>query len=500
MNGYRHKLGRRQLLTLGAAGVAAASAASLIGRDRTARGESSPKVVAPEDRKLLFVFCAYGGASIIDSFLPVAESEVGSPELAATLNVFPDDLVAQPAGSNIRYVKLLDDYSFYSTPPEMASLVTRHGSDMVVVPHNVSSVNHTIGQQRSLNGAGIHRGRTIMEAMALRYGGGLPLPSCNMAIDGYARHGADPSIPQEARHEMIAAPRLFASGTHGYRGLSGVPAEAGILAARKVRSELDERSLFARTFQRSPKLARYLRSREETALSLEQAEMIDKLLLLDPSELDDKYGVKPSELVTSLLDRFPHLGEDDTQAQVVLGFLMAYYGMSTSVTLGHKPDPVLLSDGSIVGTPIAFDFSHNLHRIVQSIMWGRTANLLDQLIDLLKTYDYLGDPALGKMWDRSLIYVATEFGRDKIRSSGASQWGTSHHMNNGALLISPLLKGNAVYGGVDPTTALTYGFDPQTGEADKNRTLYESDIYSLIAHALDIEFPERVDFPAVVRA
>jgi hypothetical protein len=501
---HHHKLDRRHLLRVGAAAAASVGVASFIGSDSNADSAASPSSgapdpVPPEERKLLFVFCAYGGASIIDSFLPIAESEVGDPELAATLNVFPDDLIEHPSGSNIRFVKLLPGYSFYSTPPEMGSLVTRHGGDMVVIPHNVSSVNHTIGQQRSLNGAGIQRGRTIMEAMALRYGAGLPLPSCNMAIDGYARHGTDLTIPQEARHEIIAAPRMFASGTHGYRGLAGVPPEAGILAARKVRNKLDQRSLFGLTFKESPELNRYLRARDGTALSMEQADMIDKLLLLDTAELDEKYGVQPSELVTSLRERFPHLDEDNTQAQVALGFLMAYYGMSTSITLGHKPDPVVLGDGSIVGTPIAFDFSHNLHRIVQSIMWGRTANLLDQLIDLLKTHDYMGDPALGKMWDRSLIYVATEFGRDKIRNSGASQWGTSHHMNNGALLISPLLKGNKVYGGVDPTTALTYGFDPQTGEADRSRELYEGDIYSIIAHALDINFPERVDFPSVVR-
>lgn len=499
MKANRRIINRRRLLQLGAAGAAAMGLPLLLEQGSQRALAQSLEPVAARNRKLLFVFTAYGGASIIDSFMPIAESEVGDAELAGTLNVFPDSLIEQPSGSNIRYVKRLSDYSFYSPPPEMGSLVTRHGEDMVVIPHNVSSVNHTVGQQRSLSGAGIHRGRTIMEDMALRYGGGLPLPNCNMAVDGYVLHGADETVPQQARHEIIAVPRLFAAGTHGHRGLLDVPDEQALLAARAVRRKLDQRSAFGRTFERSEVLSKYLTKREEVTPSLEQADMIEKLLLLDNSQLDEKYGIEGSPELTLLREQLPQMDEDGTQAQVALGFLLAFHGLTTSVTLGHRPDPVVLGDGSIVGTPIAFDFSHNMHRIVQSIMWGRTASLIDQLITLLKTHDYMGDPELGPMWDRSLIYIATEFGRDKVRPQGASAWGTSHHMNNGAVLISPLLKGNAVYGGVDPKTGLTYGFDPASGEPDPARTLYESDVYSLIAHALDIDFAGRVDFPSVVR-
>jgi uncharacterized protein (DUF1501 family) len=153
----------------------------------------------------------------------------------------------------------------------------------------------------------------------------------------------------------------------------------------------------------------------------------------------------------------------------------------------------------VIGAPIAFDFSHNSHRQAQSVMWARSLRLLDVLIDLLKTHDYLGDPALGKMWDRSLIYMASEFGRDKTRPALSDSWGTGHDLNNGSLIISPLIRGNRVYGGVDPKTALTYGFDPQTGEPTKDKKLFEGDVYSLIAHALGVEFPGRIDFPAVVK-
>jgi hypothetical protein len=494
-----NKLSRRRLVQFGAASAVAAGFSSIFGRSPRAHGADPLREVAPKDRKLLFVFCAHGGASIIDSFLPIVESEVGDTALAATLNVFPERLIGQHPGKNLRYVKLLDNYSFYAPPPEMGDLVARHGEDMVVMTHDVSSVNHAVGQQRSLNGDGINRGRTIMEAAAMRYGGGMPLPSCNMSIDGYLRHGPDSSVPQEARHEIIATPLLFASGTHGYRGVVGAPDGALIDRARAARDQLDRRSVFGKTFQNSTRRARYLHARDEIGPALERAEVINKLLLLDASQVDPKYGLSPAPLVASLREALPLLDVDDSQAQVGLGFLMAYYGISASVTIGHKTNPVVLPDGKIVGTPLAFDFSHNLHRIVQSIMWGRTASLLDQLITLLKTHDYLGDPALGKMWDRSLIYVATEFGRDKVRPSGAPSWGTSHHLNNGSLLISPLLKGNAVYGGVDPKTGLTFGFDRTSGEPDKQRVLFERDVYSAIAHALDIDFPGRVDYPALVR-
>jgi hypothetical protein len=494
-----NKLSRRRLVQLGAASAVAAGFSSFLGSSRRAHGADPLREVAPKDRKLLFVFCAHGGASIIDSYLPIVESEVGDAALANTLNVFPERLIGQHPGKNLRYVKLLDSYSFYARPPEMGDLVARHGEDMVVMAHDVSSVNHAVGQQRSLNGDGVNRGRTIMEAAAMRYGGGMPLPSCNMSVDGYLRHGAEPTLPQEARHEIIATPLLFAAGTHGYRGIPDVPDAASIDRARAVRAKLDQRSVFGQTFKHSTRRARYLHARDQLGPALEHADVINKLLLLDASQIDAKYGLEPSPLVGSLRETLPLLDVDDAQAQVGLGFLMAYYGISASVTIGHKPNPVVLPDGKIVGTPLAFDFSHNLHRVVQSIMWGRTASLLDQLIMLLKSHDYLGDPALGKMWDRSLIYVATEFGRDKIRPSEAASWGTSHHLNNGSLLISPLLKGNAVYGGVDPKTGLTYGFDPSSGEPDTKRVLFERDVYSVIAHALDIEFPGRIDFPALVR-
>jgi hypothetical protein len=498
MNQQHRQIGRRSLLKWGALGATAAAAGSLM--PRSTRAQSSLAAPDIQQRKLLFVFCAYGGASIIDSFLPIVDYEGGDPIGAASLNTFPSWLIEQPAGSNLRSVGLLGDYSYFAKPTvPMSTLLAHHKEDMAVIAHDVSSVNHTVGQQRSLNGAGFDRGRTIMESIAMAHGGGLPMPSCNMAIEGYVRHGVDASVPLEARHELIMAPKLFAAGTHGYGGLSGVPAEASIARARKLRDQLETDSVFGQTFRRDARRAAFLRTRKDISPRLEQAGLLNKLLLADPAKLDPKYGVTPDPLTLKVRQALPSIDEDRMEAQIALGFLMAYHGVSTSVSMGFSTEPVVKQDGTIIGAPISFDFSHNMHRVVQSLMWSRTSALIDSLITLLKTHDYMGDPALGKMWDRSLVYVATEFGRDKVRPFGSESWGSGHDLNNGSLLISPLLKGNAVYGGVDPKTGQTYGFDPQTGKPDPKRVMNEGDVYGIIAQAFGVPVPEGRSYPGVVR-
>lgn len=487
---------RRNILRAGALGAVAASG---VGRSLWAQAQPAALEASdPKDRKLLFVFCAYGGASIIDSFLPIAESEVGDAALASTLNVYPEALIEQIPGRNLRHVGLLPAYSFYQPPINMGELLRRHGEDVAVVAHEVSSVNHAVGQQRSLNGSGHNDGRTIMESMAMRYGGEMYLPNSNMATGGYIQHGTDATLSLRARHELISSPLVFATGTHGYRGLAGVPQASVVERARQVREQLDRESVFARTFARSPRLQAYLRQRTDAQMGIEKADMIDKLLLLEPGSVDPKLGLASNELATVLRERLLLIDDDDIQAQVGLAFLLAYHGASVSMTMGLKPDAAIVPQG-VIGTPIAFDNSHTAHRLTQSIMWGRTVGAVDQLITLLKEYDYMGDPALGKMWDRSLIYIATEFGRSKTRPESSENWGTGHDLNNGSVIISPLIKGDRVYGGVDPKTGITFGFDRETGEAKPDVQLNERDVYSLIAHALDIPFAGRYDFPAVVR-
>jgi hypothetical protein len=486
---------RRDFLKLGAAAAALGVAHGFWPHERA---RSQAKDADVKSRKLLFVVCAHGGASIIDSFLPVLDRDAG--DKATALNCFPERLIAQPAGSAFRCVKQLDNYSFYTKPSyTLEEFVMRHGQDMAVVAHDVSSVNHVVGQQRSLNGAGIDRGRTIMESAALRYGASLPLPNCNMAIDGYARHGSDASVPSEARHELIMAPQLFAAGTHGYRGVKDAPGEALVTRARKAREDMEKASAFGRRFGTDSRLAAFLSARSKVSSQLEEANLIEKLLLVRPDGIDPSYGLNPDGLAVSLRDQLPELDNDPIQAQTALAFLLGYHGVAASTTIGLTPSTVVLPGGRVVGAPLSFDFSHNSHRETQGLMWARTLQVTDALITLLKSHDYLGDPALGKMWDRSLVYIATEFGRDKQRPSGVESWGTGHDLNNGSVMLSKLIKGNAVYGGVDPSNCLTYGFDPVSGKPDKGSKLSEGDVYNILADALDIDVPGGKRFPAIVR-
>ncbi len=84
-----------------------------------------------------------------------------------------------------------------------------------------------------------------------------------------------------------------------------------------------------------------------------------------------------------------------------------------------------------------------------------------------------------------MIYVATDFGRTKVRTAGAETFGTGHELNNGFLMVSPMVKGNTVLGGIDPNTALTYGFDARTGTALPGKMeSNEPDIYSGVLTAM----------------
>jgi hypothetical protein len=489
---------RRTLLKASALGAAS------FGLPAALRAQSSDmRTVDPKDRKLLFVFCAHGGAGVIDSFLPVVDADVGDTTLADSLCVYPASQVEQISGSAFRHVKPLaaESYIFMKPPTNLGEFIQRHGQDVALFCHSVTSVNHNVAQARSLNGNGANAGRTIMEAMALRYGGGMPLPNCNMGTDGFLEHGADKTVPARARHETITSPRFFGTGTHGYHGIAGLPKPGSIEHARKVREQLERETVFSKTFGKSPIVERYLAQRDIGQNELEKAQLLEKLLLLDPSTLDPKFGLQASALVQQLYTRMPNLAAHDTQSQLGVAFLLAYHGISTSVTFGFRSDPVITKEDGVITAPIAFDYSHSTHRAAQSVMWGNLATLLDTFIGLLKDHDYMGDPALGKMWDRSVIYVATDFGRTKNRTSpGANDWSSGHDQNNGSLIISPLVNGNRVYGGVDPKTCLTYGFDRTTGEPKPEVTLEEPAVYGALAHVLDIEYPGREDCPALVRS
>lgn len=455
-----------------------------------------------KDRKLLFVLCGYGGASIVDSFLPVVRSEVDDEALADTLNVFADDEIVVPEGSNIRAPAYVASAGLlagiYQASYYTSDFLAKHHREMTVLTQECTSVNHQVAQARSLNGNGINAGRTLMEAMALRHGEDLILPNCNMAVDGFIQPGWDPTIPSFARAEIISSPMGFAAAMDGMKGVLGVPDRKLVQHARGVRDRLDDASPFGRTFEASPLRRGFLDDRRERLPRLEAAQLVDPLTLLPPELLDPRYGVTSSPLLPALLARMPDLHTNPWQAQAALSVLLTYYGLSCATTISLAQEPVFGDADKLATAPVAFDFSHVDHRVAQQLMWGAMLEVADALIALLKELDYLGDPSLGKMWDRSLVYIATDFGREKTRPAGAPFWGTAHALNNGTLLMSPLLQGNRVFGGIDPTTCTTYGFDGSSGEADPTLRCDEGHIYSAIAQALDIDFPARHDMSAVL--
>lgn len=488
-------LHRRRFLQLGAAAAAAGAALTAPSFLRR-RGRAHAQSQGAGDGRLLFVIAASGGASIIDSLLPVAASEVTTGD-ADRLAVYPDSVIAQPTGSNLRCVRNLGLPGLFESSYDTTQFLARHAADTAVVCVENTSVNHVVAQKRAITGAGIDGGRTIMEAVAETHGSALPLASCNMASGGFIEPGDRSDVPDHARAEIINDPRLFAVATHGARGVQGAPAQSLIERARGVRERLDDASPFGERFTTSALRQRYLDLRRRLGPQLEQADLITKLMLFQnsPAIPLEKFGLESSPELDKLRETFPLLTEDRLQSQAALAFLLARYQVSCALAMGPGFEPNFLPDGTIADTPIAFDFSHSDHIVTQNVMWSRVLMATDGLISLLKSQPD-GD---GTLWDRSLIYIATDFGRSKDRPAGAQSFGTGHHLNNGNILVSPLLRGNRVYGGVDPNTCLTHGFDPKTGDPDTGAIMREGHLYSLVAQALGVDFTGRHDMSGLIR-
>jgi hypothetical protein len=489
--GRKAAFNRRDILRFAAATLGGLAVGPMIGGNRAAIA------APPKDRKLLFVITAAGGASIIDSFLPLAASEAGAN--AATIIAYPDAALKQINGSNIRHVINLGLPGLFKSDYDIGTFVTRHKDDMAIVTQETTSVNHVVAQKRALTGANINRGRTVMEAVSEIHGEGLVLPNVNLAGGSYVEPGDDPTIPTHARAEVIANPLFFPLSTDGSRGIKGAPKKSLVDRARAAREKLEAKSSFLNKFSNASMLKAY-DERRNIAPSVEQADLLSKLLLLPEAKYQlSEYDLVQSPMLSRMLEVFPNLGNGDAmEAQAATGFLMAYYGLSAAVTMGPTFVPEFLDNGTIIDTPLIFDFSHSNHVVTQNVMWARMMKMLDGLVTLLKEEDYMGDPSLGKMWDRSFVYVATDFGRTKNRPANALEFGSGHDLSNGNLMLSPMLKGNRVYGGVDPATAKTYGFDPKTGNPDPGRVMHEGDIYSLICQAMGVDFTGRIDMSGLV--
>ncbi len=467
---------RRQVL-LGAG--AAALAAPFAGRSLFAQGNSSQK-------KYIFIICAAGGANILDSFLAQATGPAAFTNLV-TVNGSPFKAAPVLQNSIQGAIPLGNGYA-------QATFLQKFAADTAVMTCEVSSVNHIIAAKRAISGDNAFGGRTLPEAIASTFGKSLPLANLMLAGGGYALHGDDVTVSDAYRGQFVADPLMFAFATHGYKGITGAVGPDEMRAARELRLQLESVSRFQQQYKGSRILDSYQRNRERIVESLEKGDTVTKLMLLDPAANNlSQYGFQVSGDIDLVRGKFPNLATDPYEARLALGFLAAKSGLSNAVTIAPSQAPQITAQGS-PNSPIAFDWSHVDHRGAQNAMWSYILKGIDGLIDLLKATDVDGDPSQGKMWDRSMIYIATEFGRDKVSSGGSG-----HHLNNGVVLISPLLKGNKIYGGVDVNTGLTYGFDPATGAPDPNRKMKEKHIYGAIAHAMGLSFEGRLDYTAMVR-
>lgn len=503
----RTDFNRREMLRF----TAAASAAAAAFKPFAARAQTQPVA----DR-LLFVVTATGGGSMVDSFMAVTETEAGAA--APGLIAYPDAYVTVDPGTGIRALDLPNTWRTYlgQTGRQylQSSFVSVHRSHMAVLTVENTSVNHIVAQKRSVTGAGIHGGRTLMEAAAERYGQNLVLPNVNMAQGGYLEPGTAVDLPGFAQQEPVADARFFSLSTDGARGVAGAPgAQPGAAAspaqlartralmerARGIRNELDDASIFGQTFQCSRSRRDFL-NRRVSSQQLESADLVTQLNLLGVLNAQlQQYGLatSPEADAARQLMESPSgsVFNDPFLAQACLAYLLARFGVSCAAAIG----PSLTADIATlnVNPPLSFDYSHTNHVAAQATMWSRVLDVVDKLITLLANTPV----GTGTMWDRSVIYLATDFGRDKQRlTSGAQLPGntsTGHHLNNGAVILSPLIR-PGLYGGITPTTLLTHGFNVTTGAAAPGTVMREGHLYSAVAQALDITaFPDFIAMPCL---
>ena len=471
----------------------------------------APRAGAPAtDPKFLIVLCCSGGASVVDSFMATPESRSKN---AATVNAWPDQLVQRIDGSPFTAI----DYSARAVGAipipfvaNQSNFVKKYKQDMMVVTMTGTSVNHGIGEYRSINGNAAYKGRTLQEATATHYGNGMAIPNVHL-INGvsFTDRGTDSTIPTSAYGERVPAPNLWPLSLDGYKGIKGAPSRDLFEAARRFRNEtVDKNSEFAKTFATSTRIDEWEAMRGDPMKGIEQEDLISKLMFFpDSQEMPlSQFGLQASQLSQKVINAFPKYKSDPLEAQAAMSFLLLRYGIATTVTFGPDLNGLLESGdavgygggmaaagggggiptGALVNTPVGFDFSHNDVRSAQAMMWNRSLSVADRFITLLKSEEYKNGQSY---WDRSLMYFATEFGRTRNRPANAMNFGAGHDLNNGFLMVSPLVKGNTIQGGVDPDTTLTYGFNPETGAPDRNRTMTEQHVYATVVQAMGIPTP-----------
>ena len=507
---------RRQMLGRMATAAAASSAigTGLFSQSRLARAQDGG-----EEPHFLIVLGGTGGASIIDSFMAIRASECNTPE---ALNCFDDGAVVGLDNSPLRAVDLQTrDLGPIPMPvvSNQSDFLRKHQNDLLVSTVTGTSVNHLVAQRRAVTGNEAWRGRTLQEIVSAQYGHNFAMPNVHLLPGvGFSQRGTDESLPTYAYGETVANPVLWPLSLDGSAGVLDAPKKGLIERVRSLRNDqLDQPSKFARVFGQSPRIKHWQHLRGDVQSAFEANDLIRKLMFIPDSQRFplSLYGLESSPHAELVRETFPDYAVDPLEAQAAMAFLLIKYRLSCAVTLGPSfdlsvadgfdlsyasvgGDEPLLAPGTIRNPPIAFDFSHQAHRAVQALMWNRLLKIADGLIDLLKAEEYANGQSL---WDRTVLYIPTEFGRSRQRPVGARDFGTGHDLNNGVAILSPLVKGNTVLGGVDPHTGLTYGYDPLTGVPDVGRNMNEKHIFSGILQALKInaDGANLFDMPAMLK-
>ena len=368
---------------------------------------------------------------------------------------------------------------------------------MMVVTQTGTSVNHRVAQKRSLTGNDAWNGRTLQEAVATQYGEGYLFPNINMSGQGYLEPGLDRLTPSWAYAEPISRPAIWSLGLHGHKGIKDLPSASRLSQAKKVRDQvLDKVSPMAKRFAQREELELW-KEQQKAITQLEDADLINHLNILSAKKAPLlEFGLNESPDSAKVREAFPKYLKDPFEAQAALAFMLLKNGISVTVTISPSSSVLLRMNGLspvVVNPPLAFDYSHNVHQVAQAIMWNRMLDVTDRLINLLQKEEYSNGESF---WERTLVYFATEFGRDPRKPAGAATWGSAHNLNNGYALISPLINGNKILGGVDHQTGLTYGFDPEDpqGVPKPGTHMTEKQIYAGILHALSIN-TEGSDLP-----
>jgi hypothetical protein len=492
--------------------IKSAASASILGMSAQLGLSTSRRAEAAQAKpKFLIVFSMGGAASILDSFMAMKATEVsaqgGNP---ASLNCFdetnttvktkvsqPIDANGNPVASDLRAATQegLTHSSLGNLPIDTSNqqaFLNANYKDMLVVPWFATSVNHSVAQHRSITGNDAWNGRTLQEVAALTYGASLPIPNLNLGTEGFAQPGIDHSIAEYAKNVAVTDALYFALGLSATSGLPGAPSAGALELARKFRNQrLEQASPFFKTFANNPAMKRWLNQRNQVLADYEGQNLVQRLSFLEGE------GIKPSQGALDIRSQFSDFANDPLDAKAIVALLAITSGISSVVTLGTgfttvtKPTaPGTNPLTGILNTPIGFDLSHQNHRETQAMQWNRALKTAGRMIEFLKKTPYGSSGET--YWDHSVIYFATDFGRDRIRPEGSPTFSTGHNLENAALIVSPSAKGNSALGGiaVSPTgnDLKFYGFNRSTGAKDPSAPIAtEKELYTSVLTLLDVD-------------